>query len=34
MIEASLADIPLERTREITRKHLKEIEEGKRDFRF
>ena len=34
MIEASLADIPLERTREITRQHLKEIEEGKRDFRF
>ena len=34
LIEASLADIPLERTREITRQHLKEIEEGKRDFRF
>jgi len=34
LIEESLADIPLERTLEITRKHLKEIEEGKRDFRF
>ncbi len=34
LIEESLADIPLERTREITRAHLKEIEEGKRDFRF
>ena len=34
LIEESMADIPLERTREITRKHLKEIEEGKRDFRF
>ena len=34
LIEESLADIPLERTREITREHLKEIEEGKRDFRF
>ena len=34
LIEASLADIPLERTREITRQHLKEIEQGKRDFRF
>jgi len=34
LIEDSLADIPLERTREITRQHLKEIEEGKRDFRF
>jgi 2-iminoacetate synthase len=34
LIEESLADIPLERTREITRQHLKEIEGGKRDFRF
>ncbi|MBQ9477366.1 MAG: [Bacteroidales bacterium] len=34
LIERSLGDIPLERTREITRRHLKEIEEGKRDFRF
>ena len=34
LIEASLADIPLERTREITRRHLQEIEQGKRDFRF
>ena len=34
LIEESLAGIPLERTRKITRKHLKEIEEGKRDFRF
>ena len=34
LIEKSLADIPRERTREITREHLKDIEEGKRDFRF
>ena len=34
LIEKSLADIPLERTREITRHHLQEIEHGKRDFRF
>lgn len=34
LIEESLADIPLERTREITRCHLQEIEQGKRDFRF
>ena len=34
LIEKSLADIPLERTREITVRHLKEIEEGARDFRF
>ena len=34
LIQKSLADIPLERTREITRAHLLEIENGKRDFRF
>ncbi len=34
LIKKSLADIPLERTREITVRHLKEIEEGARDFRF
>ena len=34
LIQESLNDIPLERTREITRQHLREIEEGKRDFRF
>ena len=34
MIEKSLSDIPRERTRELTREHLKDIEDGKRDFRF
>ena len=34
LIEQSLADIPLERTREITRQHLMDIEQGQRDFRF
>ena len=34
LIRKSLAEIPLERTREITIRHLEEIEEGKRDFRF
>ncbi|MBR6054033.1 MAG: [Bacteroidales bacterium] len=34
LIAKSLADIPLERTREITVKHLQEIENGARDFRF
>ena len=34
LIARSLADIPLERTREITVKHLEEIERGARDFRF
>ena len=34
LIAQSLGDIPLERTREITEKHLKEIEAGARDFRF
>lgn len=34
LIEKSLSDIPLERTREITVKHLQEIENGARDFRF
>jgi len=34
IIARSLADIPLERTREITRTRLQEIERGARDFRF
>ena len=34
LIEESLADIPLERTREITRARLQSIENGERDFRF
>ena len=34
MIEKGLLEIPSDRTREITRAHLKEIEEGKRDFHF
>ena len=34
LIEASLSDIPLERTREITRARLQSIENGERDFRF
>lgn len=34
LIEAELANIPRERTREITMEHLAEIEKGNRDFRF
>ncbi len=34
MIQAELANIPRERTRQICAEHLKQIEEGKRDFRF
>ena len=34
LIERSLSDIPLERTRELTREHLKAIEAGGHDFRF
>ncbi len=34
LIEKSLYDIPLERTREITRERLRSIEQGERDFRF
>ena len=34
LIEKSLADIPSEKVRDITVRHLREIEEGKRDFRF
>ena len=34
LIERCLNDIPLERTREITVRHLKEIEAGAHDFRF
>ena len=34
LIEKSLADIPLEKTREITRDRLVRIEHGEHDFRF
>ena len=34
LIQAELANIPRERTREICADHLKKIEEGIRDFRF
>ena len=34
MIERELQNIPTEKIREICRRHLKDIEEGKRDFRF
>ena len=34
LIQAELANIPRERTREICAEHLKQIEEGQRDFRF
>lgn len=34
MIAKCLADIPAERVRQITEKHLAEIENGSRDFRF
>lgn len=34
LIEAELANIPREKTREITIEHLAEIEKGNRDFRF
>ena len=34
LIQKSLADIPSPHTLEITRKHLQEIENGARDFRF
>ena len=34
LIQKSLADIPSPHTLEITRKHLREIENGARDFRF
>ena len=34
LIQKSLNDIPLERTREITRARLLSIEKGERDFRF
>ncbi len=34
LIEKSLADISSEKVRDITVRHLREIEEGKRDFRF
>ena len=34
LIEKGLLDIPLERTREITRDRLQRIENGERDFRF
>ncbi len=34
LIEKSLSDIPLEKTREITRDRLRRIEQGEHDFRF
>ena len=34
LIEKQLLNIPNEKTRSVTEKHLAEIEEGKRDFRF
>ena len=34
VIERELMNVEREKTREICRKHLKEIEEGQRDFRF
>lgn len=34
MIARGLGDIPSEKIRSITERHLREIEEGKRDFRF
>ena len=33
-IERELQNVGREKTREICERHLKEIEEGKRDFRF
>ena len=34
MIERELMNIPTEKIREIARRHIAEIENGKRDFRF
>ena len=34
MIEREMANIPTEKIREIARRHIEEIENGKRDFRF
>ena len=34
VIERELQNVGREKTREICERHLKEIEEGKRDFRF
>ena len=34
LIEKQLLNIPNEKTRSVAEKHLAEIEEGKRDFRF
>ena len=34
MIQRSLLDIPSEKVRGICERHLKEIEDGARDFRF
>ncbi len=34
LIEAEIDKIPTEKIREITKRHLKEIENGQRDFRF
>ena len=34
LIEKELANVASDKVREITREHLKDIAEGKRDFRF
>lgn len=34
LIEKEIPNVPREKTREILERHLKEIEEGQRDFRF
>lgn len=34
LIEKEISNVPREKTREILERHLKEIEEGQRDFRF
>ena len=34
MIERELQNIPTEKIREICKRHLNDIEDGKRDFRF
>ena len=34
LIEKELANVASDKVRQITREHLKDIAEGKRDFRF
>ena len=34
LITKEIEKVPNEKTREIAKRHLKEIEEGQRDFRF